>query len=201
MSGNRGGYSAQQGQAMGAAPAMPAAAPGMTATYATQPFQTGAYAGAQNAIPQVPSNAKITTNSNAAAFMGQAPATPAQAQVLPTNAQAPMPVPQTPATPAYAPTPAQMMAPVSPVTPAAQAAPAAPAMNPGFQAMGVQPQQTVFPQATPAAPAAPAAPAQQSYVPPAAPPLSQPVQLGMPGAPAAGPVPIVETDDDDSLPF
>ena len=80
-------------------------------------------------------------------------------------------------------------------------------MNPGFQAMGVQPQQAVFPQAAPAAPAAPvapavqAAPAQQTYVPPAAPPLNPGVQVGMPGVPAAGPVPIVETDDDDSLPF
>lgn len=204
MSGNRGGYSAQQGQAMGAATAMAAAAPAMGATYASQPFQTGAYAGAQNAIPQVPSNAKITTNNNAAAFMGQAPATPVQAQVLPTNAQAPMPVPQTPATPAYAPTPKQMMAPVSPVTPAAPAAsvaPAATAMNPVYQGMGVQPQQAAFQQAATATPAAPAAPAQQSYVPPAAPPLSQPVQMGMPGVPVAGPAPIVETDSDDDLPF
>jgi hypothetical protein len=175
----------------------------MGATYASQPFQTGAYAGAQNAIPQVPSNAKITTNNNAAAFMGQAPATPVQAQVLPTNAQAPMPVPQTPATPAFAPTPTQMMTPVSPVNPAAPAAsvaPAATAMNPGYQGMGVQPQQAAF-QQTAMAPAATAAPAQQSYVPPAAPPLSQPVQMGMPGVPAAGPAPIVETDSDDDLPF
>lgn len=197
MSGNRGGYGAHQA----AAPAAMAAAPAMAPGYAAQPFQTGAYAGAQNAIPQVPSNAKITTNNNAAAFMGQAPATPVQTQVLPTNAQAPMPVQQTPATPAYAPTPTQM---ITPVQPAAPAAPAAPAMNPGFQAMGVQPQQAVFPQAAPAAPVAPAvqaAPVQQAYVPPAAPPLNPGVQVGMPGVPAAGPAPIVETDSDDDLPF
>lgn len=206
-SANRGGYGVSQAPAMGAAPAM---APAMNPSYAAQPFQTGAYAGAQNAIPQVPSNAKITTNGNAAAFMGQAPAAPApapaapvQAQVLPTNAPAPMPVQQTPATPAFAPTPAQMMA---PVPPAAPAAPAAPAVNPGFPAMGIPAQPAGFPQATPAgfpqaAPAAPAAPAQQAYVPPAAPPLNTGVQVGMPGVPTAGPAPIVETDSDDDLPF
>jgi len=219
MSGNRGGYGMQQGQAMGAAPAMaPAMSPGMNPAYAAQPFQTGAYPTAQNSIPKVPANAKITTNSNAAAFMGQAPATPAtpaQAQVLPTNTPAPMPVQHTPPIPAYAQTPPQMMTPVQPAGQMAQpsAAPqapvqmaptAAPAMTPGYQAMGgIQAQPAGFPQAAPvtAPAAAPAAPVQQSYVPPAAPPLNQPVQMGMQGVPAAGPVPIVETDDDDSLPF
>ena len=125
-----------QGQNMGAAPAMaPGMANGMTPTFASQPFQTGAYAGSQNGIPQVPANAKITTNSNAAAFMGQNPGmgqpqvTPAQSQILPTNAPAPMPVQNTPATPAYAQTPSQMMAPVNSVK-----SNVAPAMNPGFQA-------------------------------------------------------------------
>ena len=182
------GYGAQQPQqqAMGVAPAM---AP----SYAAQPFPTGAAMVAQNSIPQIPSNAKITTNSNAAAFMGQAPA---QGAILPTNAPAPLPVQQTPAIPAYAPTPAQMMAPVPPApAPAFNAPakkpvqPAAPAANPGFPAMGMPAQP---------APVQPAAPAQPAYVPPPAPPISQPVQMSVP---TAGPVPIVETDDDDSLPF
>lgn len=199
--GNHGAFGAQQpAQGMAAAPAM---AP----SYAAQPFQTGAMMGSQNAIPQVPANAKITTNSNAAAFMGQAPAAaPAQTAVLPTNAPAPMPTPAAPATPAFAQTPAQMMAPVSPAAPAAPAyaAPAAPAFaapaNPGLSAMGGIPAQPAAPAYTApaAAPAAPAAPAQQAYVPPAAPPINQPVQMSVP---TAGPTPIVETDSDDDLPF
>ena len=144
--------------------------------YGSQPFQTGTFGGQQfgnqNSIPQVPSNAKISTSGNPAAFMGQ-PAQPA------------MQMPAAPAAPA--------MAPAAPAAPAFAAAPAAPAMAPAAPAFAAAP-------AAPAmAPAAPAAPA---YVPPAAPPVSQPVtQFASPAVPQAGPVAQVETTDDDDLPF
>ena len=149
----------------------------------------GMQPGTQNSIPQVPANAKITSNTNPAAFMGQqqqmAPAVP--------NVQMPAPIPAAaaPVTPAFAPNPAFAPAPAAP----APAAPAFPQAAPAPQ-FGMPQAAPVAP--APAAPAAPVAPQQQAYVPPAAPPLAQPAQM-MP--PQAGPAPIVETDSDDDLPF
>ena len=110
-SGYQTGYGAGA-QQMGVAPAAVAPA------YAAQPFQTGAQMpmgmqpGTQNSIPQVPANAKITSNTNPAAFMGQqqqmAPAVP--------NVQMPAPIPAAaaPVTPAFAPNPAFAPAPAAP---------------------------------------------------------------------------------------
>jgi hypothetical protein len=150
--------------------------------YGAQPFPTGSFGGqqfgVQNSIPQVPSNAKISTSGNPAAFMGQAQAG-FQVPAAPVTAS-----PAAPATPAFAATPAPMAAPVQTAAP-------------GFGS--IQPSLNVAPAAQPAPAAAPA------YVPPAAPPVSQPVtQFAAPAAPAApqaGPVPVVETTDDDDLPF
>jgi hypothetical protein len=72
---------------------------------------------------------------------------------------------------------------------------------PGFGS--IQPSLSVAQAAQPTLAAAPAA--APAYVPPAAPPVSQPVtQFAAPAAqaaPQAGPVPVVETTDDDDLPF
>jgi len=178
-----GRYSAPAG-----APAVMQQAAPVAPNYASQPFPTGNFGGqqfgSQNSIPAVPANAKIATNSNAAAFMGQAPAAPAAA-------------PAPTATPMPAPIPAS----AAPATPAFAQTPAAPAGNPGFPSMGMPAA------AAPAAPAAPAA-VQPTYTPPPAPPLQQAQPFGNTGfaqpaqqVPIAGPVPVVETDDDDSLPF
>ena len=154
--------------------------------YGAQPFPTGSFGGqqfgVQNSIPQVPSNAKISTSGNPAAFMGQAQ-TGFQVPAAPVTA-----APAAPATPAFAATPAQMAAPVQTAAP-------------GFGS--IQPSLSVAQAAQPTLAAAPAA--APAYVPPAAPPVSQPVtQFAAPAAPAApqaGPVPVVETTDDDDLPF
>lgn len=187
MSGAHAGFGYQQPaqQAMPAAPALNAPA------FATQPFQTGAVpmGGAQNSIPQVPANAKISTSTNPAAFMGQAPAV---GQVLPTNGPAPMPAPAAPATPAFAAAPIPMQAPAAPVAPQPQVMPGSVPFQGGIAG-------ATYGGAVPVAPAAPAAPVQQAYVPPAAPPIAPQPAVSMP--PAAGPTPIVETDSEDDLPF
>lgn len=190
-SGYQAGYGAGA-QQMGVAPAAVAPA------YAAQPFQTGAQMpmgmqpGTQNSIPQVPANAKITSNTNPAAFMGQAAPQQQMAPAVP-NVQMPAPIPAAaaPVTPAFAPNPAFAPAPAAP----APAAPAFPQAAPAPQ-FGMPQAAPVAP--APAAPAAPVAPQQQAYVPPAAPPLAQPASM-MP--PQAGPTPIVETDSEDDLPF
>lgn len=179
--------------------------------YGAQPFATGMAGMAQNNIPQVPANAKITTSNNAAAFMGQAPAQQAPVQqapaqqttILPTNVPMPNPIPAAaaPVTPAFAQTPPQMTAPVQPAN-----------VNPQFaQPQFAQPQVAVAqpqfaqPQMAVAQPAPAAQPqptAAQTYTPPAAPPLAQAQPaVGLQVTPPAQQSVLVETDGDDDLPF
>ena len=75
--------------------------------YGSQPFQTGTFGGQQfgnqNSIPQVPSNAKISTSGNPAAFMGQLAQPAMQMPAAPAAPAAPAMAPAAPAAPAYVP--------------------------------------------------------------------------------------------------
>lgn len=111
----------------------PAQVSPLSPSFASQPFPTGGAAMPQNSIPSVPANAKIVTNSNPAAFMGQTEA------AIP-NCAMPNPIPESaaPVTTAYAQTPNAMNVGI----PSAPATPAQTPATPGFAA-GIPAQPTV----------------------------------------------------------